>query len=382
MKPELTPWHTDGMMTTSTLSPSQNPVQKAVARISEQDALDLFLHADLLELGAMAETVKQQLHPSDLPVTFVIDRNLNYTNVCNVDCMFCAFYRHEGDADAYVLDYETQIKPRIQELVDANGTQLLLQGGVNPNLPFEYYTNLVETIRKDFPSITIHAFSPTEIAYMAKITGMTLKETLQKLIAAGLSSIPGAGAEILSDRVRDKVSPKKVDSYGWLEVMEAAHELGLKTTATMMFGMVETPEEIIQHLIQIRDLQDKYNGFTAFIPWTFQRENTKLQKLPTETTATGVDFLRVLAISRIVLDNVPNIQSSWITQGKKLCQTGLFFGANDVGGVLMEENVVTAAGIKDDQCQISELISMIHNVGRDAAQRNTRYEILKEYKRL
>ena len=376
MESERVLWHTGVMSITVETHTS------AQTRMSAEEALDLFLHADLLELGAMAETVKQQLHPGNTPITFVIDRNLNYTNICNVDCMFCAFYRHEEADDAYVLDYEIQIKPRIQELVDLNGTQLLLQGGVNPNLPFEYYTNLVSTIRKDFPTITIHAFSPTEIAYMAKMTGMTLKETLQKLIDAGLSSIPGAGAEILSDRVRDKVSPKKVDSYGWLEVMEAAHELGLKTTATMMFGMVETAEEIIQHLIQIRDLQDKYHGFTAFIPWTFQRANTKLQKLPVETEATGVDFLRVLAISRIVLDNVPNIQSSWITQGKKLCQTGLFFGANDVGGILMEENVVTAAGIQDDQCQFSELIAMIHNVGRDAAQRNTRYEILKNYPRV
>lgn len=350
-------------------------------RLDPNQALELFLNTDLLTLGLMAEEAKRQYHGPDAPVTFVIDRNLNYTNICNVDCMFCAFYRHEEDADAYVLQYDTEIKPRIQELVDANGTQLLLQGGVNPNLPYEYYLDLVKTIRKDFPGITIHAFSPTEIAYMAKMTGYSLKKVLQDLMDVGLSSIPGAGAEILHDDIRDRVSPKKVGTMGWLEVMEGAHELGLKTSATMMFGMTEKPEHIIDHLFQIRNLQDKMGGFTAFIPWTFQPKNTKLEKLPISTQATGVDFLRVLAISRLVLDNVKNIQSSWITQGVKLCQTGLFFGANDIGGILMEENVVTAAGIKDEKRNIQDMLKMIHSINRDAAQRDTQYNILKRYPR-
>lgn len=347
-------------------------------RITPDEALDLLRHADLFELGLRAEAVKSRFHAADDPVTFVIDRNVNYTNICNVDCMFCAFYRHKEDADAYTLTYE-QIKPKIQELVDANGTQLLLQGGVNPDLPFEYYTDLIRAIRSDFPSLTIHAFSPTEIDFMVTLTGWPLKTVLEKLVDAGMSSIPGGGAEVLDDWVRKKVSPKKVDSLGWLQVMEAAHEIGLKTTATMMFGMVDRPEHIVNHLFKVRELQDRTGGFTAFIPWTFQPLNTRLEKLP--NTATGVDYLRVLAVSRIVLDNIPNIQSSWITQGLKLCQTGLFFGANDVGGLLLEENVVTAAGIQAETQQVESMLKIIHNTGKDAAQRDTAYNILNVYLR-
>lgn len=356
-----------------TVSP---PLQQQ--RITPDDALDLLLHGDLLELGIRAQTVKEQFHKADDPVTFVIDRNVNYTNICNVDCMFCAFYRHKDDPDAYTLTYE-QIKPKIQELVDLNGTQLLLQGGVNPDLPFEYYTDLIRIIRKDYPDLTIHAFSPTEIAFMVELTGWPLKTVLQKLVEAGMSSIPGGGAEVLDDWVRKKVSPKKVDSIGWLEVMEEAHEIGLRTTATMMFGMVERPEHIVNHLFKVRDLQDRTGGFTAFIPWTFQPLNTQLEKLP--KTATGVDYLKVLALSRIVLDNIVNIQSSWITQGLKLCQTGLSFGANDVGGLLLEENVVTQAGVKAERQQFETMVSMIHKTGKDAAQRDTAYNILQHYPR-
>lgn len=345
-------------------------------RLSPDAALDLLLHADLLELGMMAEQAKLRFHAPADPVTFVIDRNVNYTNICNVDCMFCAFYRHKEDEDAYTLTYE-QIKPKVQELVDLGGTQLLLQGGVNPDLPFEYYTDLIRDIRRDYPDLTIHAFSPTEIDFMVTLTGWPLKTVLEKLVEAGLSSIPGGGAEVLDDWVRKKVSPKKVDSLGWLQVMEAAHEIGLKTTATMMFGMVDRPEHIINHLFKVRELQDRTGGFTAFIPWTFQPVNTRLEKLP--KTATGVDYLRVLAVSRLVLDNIPNIQSSWITQGLKLCQTGLYFGANDVGGLLLEENVVTAAGVKAETQQLDTMVRLIHAIGRDAAQRDTAYRILKVY---
>lgn len=350
----------------------------ATARISPEEALDLLCHADLLELGARATAVKHQFHAPGAPVTFVIDRNVNYTNICNVDCMFCAFYRHAGDADAYTLDY-AQIKPKVQELVEANGTQLLLQGGVNPDLPFEYYTDLISAIRADYPTLTIHAFSPTEIEFMAQMTGWSLPIVLQKLVDAGLSSIPGGGAEVLDDAVRKKVSPKKVNSTGWLDVMEAAHGIGLKTTATMMFGMVDKPEHIINHLFRVREVQDRTGGFTAFIPWTFQPLNTKLEKLT--TTATGVDYLRVLAVSRIVLDNIVNFQSSWITQGIKIGQTGLYFGANDLGGLLLEENVVTAAGIKADRQPLDTMLTMIHRLSLDAAQRDTTYKVLKEYPR-
>lgn len=345
-------------------------------RITPDEALKLLLHADPLELGLRATAIKEQLHPSDAPVTFVIDRNVNYTNVCCVECMFCAFYRHSHDKEAYTLSYD-QVKPKVQELVDADGTQLLLQGGVNPDLPFEYYTDLIRSIRRDFPDVTIHAFSPTEIDFMAKLTDQPLKVVLQQLLEAGMSSIPGGGAEILDDRIRKKVSPKKVDAIGWLQVMEAAHEMGLRTTATMMFGMIDRPEHIIQHLFQIRDLQDRTGGFTAFIPWTFQPMNTRLQKLPNPVT--GMDYLKALAVSRIVLDNIPNIQSSWITQGIKLCQTSLYFGANDIGGLLLEENVVTAAGVRPETQKLETMLKMIHAIGKDAAQRDTAYNILRVY---
>jgi len=347
-------------------------------RISPDEALTLLVEEDLLALGIRANEVKGRFHASSDPVTFVIDRNVNYTNICNVDCMFCAFYRHKEDEDAYTLTYE-QIKPKIQELVEAEGTQLLLQGGVNPDLPFDYYTDLIGAIRKDYPELTIHAFSPTEIDFMVTLTGWPLKTVLEKLRDAGMSSLPGGGAEVLDDWVRHKVSPKKVDSLGWLQVMEAAHDIGMRTTATMMFGMVDRPEHIINHLFKVRELQDRTGGFTAFIPWTFQPMNTKLEKLP--KTATGVDYLKVLAVSRIVLDNIVNVQSSWITQGLKLCQTGLYFGANDVGGLLLEENVVTQAGVTAETQSAQTMINLIHNTGRDAAQRDTAYQILKRYPR-
>lgn len=346
-------------------------------RVNEAEALRLFREADLFELAIMAEEVKHRFHPPGSPVTFVIDRNVNYTNVCNVDCLFCAFYRHKEDEDAYVLDY-SQIKAKTQELVDAGGTQLLLQGGVNPDIPFEYYLDMVRQLRRDFPDLTIHSFSPTEIANMCTITGQDLKWVISQLIEAGISSIPGAGGEILHDDIRRKVSHKKVDTHDWLEVMEVAHGLGLKTSATMMFGMMEEDHHIIDHLFQIRNLQDKTGGFLAFIPWSFQKANTKLEKHPAPA-ATGVEYLRVSAIARIVLDNVPNIGASWITQGMKIGQTALTMGANDMGGLLLEENVVTQAGINPTRKSVDEMVKYIHATGNDAAQRNTAYQILKSF---
>lgn len=349
-------------------------------RMTPDEALALFQKADLFELGILAEEVKNRIHGPQAPVTFVIDRNVNYTNICNVDCMFCAFYRHADAEDAYTLDY-AEIKQKVQELVDADGTQLLLQGGVNPDLPFEYYLDLIRQLRRDFPALTIHAFSPTEIDFMARLTGQSLHEVLEQLIAAGISSIPGGGAEILHDDVRRKVSLKKVDTAGWLDVMKAAHEVGLKTTATMMFGMVEQDWHIVDHLFKIRDLQDQTGGFRAFIPWTFQKKNTKLERLPLKNAPTGMDYLRVSALARIVLDNVPNIQASWITQGLKIGQTALCLGANDIGGLLLEENVVTAAGISPMRQSVEEMVKAAHRIGRDCAQRDTTYRILKTYPR-
>lgn len=357
--------------------PAGAPAVYLPRRIDQDEALRLFREADLFELGIMAQEVKRRFHPDGSPVTFVIDRNVNYTNVCNVDCLFCAFYRHKDDADAYTLEY-FQIKEKTQELVDAGGTQLLLQGGVNPDLPFEYYLDIVRNLRRDFPDLTIHSFSPTEIAYMTVITGKPLKWVIEQLIEAGISSIPGAGGEILHDDIRRKVSHKKVDTHDWLEVMEVAHGLGLKTSATMMFGMMEEDWHIVDHLFQIRNLQDKTGGFLSFIPWTFQKPNTRLEKLP-KPAATGVEYLRVNALARIVLDNVPNIGASWITQGLKIGQTAIPFGANDMGGLLLEENVVTQCGINPTRKSVEEMVKVIHRAGYDAAQRDTAYRILKVY---
>lgn len=351
-------------------------------RLSRDEALALLRDGDLFTLGLLANKARERYHAPTAPITFVIDRNLSYTNICNVDCMFCAFYRSPGDAEGYTLDYDT-IAQKAQELVDANGTQLLIQGGVNPDLPFSFYTDMISRLRRDFPTLTLHAFSPTELSFMAHITGKPLDWVIAQLIEAGMDSIPGGGAELLSDRVRDKVSPKKVNSHSWLEVMEVAHGLGLKTSATMMWGFgpkVESDEDIVDHLLAIRDLQYKTGGFTAFIPWTFQKANTKLEKLP-GATVTGIEYLRVMALSRLVLDNVANIQASWITQGLKLCQTALSFGANDIGGLLLEENVVTAAGVTAGTMPLEEALKAIHGVGRDAAQRDTQYRQLRHYPR-
>ena len=344
---------------------------------------EYFTQTSLLELGMAAEAEKRRHIPAGSPVTFVIDRNVNYTNICNVDCMFCAFYRHADDDDAYVLPYE-EIAKRAQALVDVDGTQFLLQGGVNPHLPFEYYTDLLRQLRADFPTLTLHAFSTSEISWMANITEKPYTWVLEQLIEAGLDSIPGAGAEILHDEVRSKVSPKKVNTDDWLGVMEAAHAVGLNTTASMMFGMTERPWHIVDHLLRIRDLQanslEKGKGkFTAFIPWTFQPDNTQLQNLPVETQATGSDFLRVIALSRLILNNVEHIQSSWLTQGMKLCQSALNFGADDFGGLVLEENVVTEAGVTWKEQSVEYAVSMIHDAGFDAAQRNTAFDVLKRY---
>jgi cyclic dehypoxanthinyl futalosine synthase len=358
----------------------QEPFEPNHHRISEADALRLFREADLFELGVMAQAAKERFHPPGSPVGFVIDRNVNYTNICNVDCAFCGFYRHADAPDAYTLSYE-QVKEKVQELVDADGTQLLLQGGVNPALPFDYYLDLVRNLRREYPALTIHAFSPTEIASMATITGQDLGWVIRQLKEAGMSSLPGAGGEILHDDIRRRVSPKKVNTHDWLEVMEVAHGEGLKTSATMMFGMMEEDWHIVDHLFRIRDLQDRTGGFLSFIPWTFQRANTKLENL-NKPPATGVEYLRVTALARIVLDNVPQIGSSWITQGLKLGQTALSFGANDMGGLLLEENVVTQCGVNPTRKSVEEMVKVIHATGYDAAQRDTAYNILKVYPRI
>jgi len=351
-------------------------MKKFKNRISPQEAIELFNEKDLLKLGRLATNAKERFHTNNSPITFVVDRNINYTNICACKCKFCAFYKLQNGENAYVLDYQ-QVKEKIDELVVQNGTQILLQGGLNPDLSFEYYTDLISNIRKDFPELTIHAFSPPEIMFMAKKQNASIKEILQELIRAGLSSIPGGGAEILSDNIRKKISPNKITSDEWLSVMKEAHYLGLKTTATMVFGFGEDYKDIIEHLSRIRDLQDETGGFTAFIPWSFQPDNTELSASNIRKT-TPYDYLRVLAISRIFLDNIKNIQASWVTQGIKVAQTSLCFGTNDFGGTMLEENVVRAAGTIN-RTNKDEIVQAIKNAGYVAAQRNTAYEIIKTY---
>lgn len=347
-------------------------------RLSVDEAVNLIENAELWELGKMAYEKKLSLHPDKI-TTFIIDRNINYTNACWVDCKFCAFYRHVNEDDAYVLSFE-EIGKKIEELIQIGGTQILFQGGVHPKLKIDWYEDLVEYIAKNYPSITIHGFSAIEIDYIAKISKISTKEVLLRLQKKGLYSIPGAGAEVLSDRVRDIVAPKKCDTATWLRIHKEAHEIGMKTTATMMFGTVETTREIVQHWEFLRDLQDITGGFRAFILWSFQGKNTRLLKEhPEIMKASSNHYLRLLAVSRLFLDNFKNIQSSWVTQGSYIGQLALKFGANDMGSTMMEENVVKAAGA-NFRMNADELINLIKDVGEIPAKRNTNYDILEIYK--
>ena len=346
-------------------------------RLSKEDALDLIKNASLLDLAKMASAKKDELHKEKL-TTFIVDRNINYTNVCWVDCKFCAFFRHKKDNDSYVLKFD-EIDEKIEELLAIGGTQILFQGGVHPNLKIDYYEELVSHIHTKYPQITIHGFSSIEIDFIAKVSKISILEVLKRLQAKGLSSIPGAGAEILSDRVRDIIAPKKMDTQEWLEVHRLAHSIGMKTTATMMFGTVETDEEIIEHWDLIRKLQDETGGFRAFIMWSFQGENTKLmEEHPEIKPQSSNRYLRLLAVSRLYLDNFANLQSSWVTQGSYIGQMALKFGANDLGSTMMEENVVKAAGAANRMNQ-DEMIRLIKDIGEIPAKRDTAYNILERF---
>ncbi|MBA3025136.1 MAG: dehypoxanthine futalosine cyclase [Sulfurimonas sp.] len=346
-------------------------------RLTKEEALDLIKNADLKELGRMASARKKELHPEGI-TTFVVDRNINYTNICWVDCKFCAFYRHEKDADAYVLTYE-EIDAKIDELLEIGGTQILFQGGVHPKLKIEWYEDLVEHIHLKYPQITIHGFSSIEIDFIAKVSRITVEEVLARLKAKGLASIPGAGAEILSDKVRDIIAPKKIDSDVWVDIHRKAHKLDIKSTATMMYGTVETDEDIIDHFDMIRNLQDETGGFRAFIMWSFQGKHTELlAQIPDMEKPSSNRYLRLLAVARLYLDNVPNIQSSWVTQGPYIGQMALRFGANDLGSTMMEENVVSSAGAAYTMAK-SEMVHLIQDIGEKAAVRNTAYEILEKF---
>ena len=337
-------------------------------RLDAEDALALYDHADLLELAALAGKRRRELHPEPI-VTFVSDRNINYTNVCVSGCQFCAFFRPPGHPEGYVIERD-DLARKIEETIALGGTQILLQGGMNPDLRLDYYIDLLKYMKSRF-KIHIHGFSPPEIVYLSEITTLSVQDVIKKLMDAGLDSIPGGGAEILVDEVRQKISPNKCSATKWLNVMRTAHGLGLKSSATMMFGHIETKHHIIEHLMKLRELQDETGGFTAFIPWTFQPENTRINVKP----ATAAAYLRVLAISRLVLDNIPNLQVSWVTQGDKIAQLALAFGANDFGSTMIEENVVAAAGV-NFRLPRSEIVRLIEDAGYTARQRDCFYNVL------
>ncbi|UFS62097.1 dehypoxanthine futalosine cyclase [Sulfurimonas sp. HSL-3221] len=346
-----------------------------MSRLTKEEAVDLIRNADLKTLGKLATARKKALHPKGV-TTFVVDRNINYTNICWVDCKFCAFYRHEKDEDAYVLTYD-EIDAKIDELLAIGGTQILFQGGVHPKLKIEWYEDLVEHIHTKYPQITIHGFSAIEIDFIAKVSRISVEEVLTRLKAKGLSSIPGAGAEILNDRVRDIIAPRKIDADVWIDIHRKAHKLGIKSTATMMYGTMETDEEIVEHWDMVRRLQDETGGFRAFIMWSFQGENTKLlEEFPEMKKHSANRYLRLLAVSRLFLDNVPNLQSSWVTQGPYIGQMALQFGANDLGSTMMEENVVRSAGAGFRMAK-DEMVRLIRDIGETPAIRNTAYETLE-----
>jgi cyclic dehypoxanthinyl futalosine synthase len=343
---------------------------RAGERLSGDEALELYRRAPTSLLGQLADAVRARKHPGGI-VTYIIDRNVNYTNVCVAKCTFCAFYRPVGSAEGYVLGFE-EIFRKIDEAIAVGGVQLLLQGGHNPDLPLSWYEDLFRAIKDRYPGFKLHALSPPEVIHLSRLSQLPVPGVLDRLIAAGLDSVPGGGAEILVDRVRTLLHCYgKATSDEWLGVMRDAHAAGLRTTATMMYGTVETDEERIEHLLRLRALQDETGGFTAFITWSYQPEHTELAG----TEATGIDYLRTLATARIVLDNFDNLQASWVTQGGKVGQLSLAFGANDMGSVMIEENVVRAAGASYCMDEI-EIVRNIEDAGFTARRRNMHYEIL------
>jgi len=344
-------------------------------RLSREEGLWLWQHADLLELAQLANRVRFRLNPEPR-VTFVIDSNPNYTNVCITDCVFCAFYRKPGQAGGYTLSLE-QVMEKIQHAVDLGATTVLLQGGHNPQLGLDYYTNLVRETRKRFPSVTPHFFTASEVTMMSQVSGLTIREVLEQLKEAGQRTLPGGGAEILSDRIRRRLATKKGPVEAWLSVHREAHALGFKSTATMMFGHIEEDEDIVEHLEHIRNLQDDTGGFTAFVPWSFKPGNTPLEK-PIKVHAGPAQYLRMIAFSRLYLDNFPHIQASWFSEGKKTGQIALHFGADDFGGTLFEENVHAATSFIN-KTTVDDIITLIHESGFTAAQRTTLYEILRSF---
>jgi cyclic dehypoxanthinyl futalosine synthase len=344
----------------------------AVDRTSSEfkQYLDLYQRASLLELGELADTIRWRQHPDPM-VTYIIDRNINYTNVCVADCGFCAFYRRPKHGEGYVLSFE-QIGKKIDECKAVGGVQILFQGGHNPYIPFEWYLDLMRYIKANHP-IHIHGFSPSEVVFFSERFRIPMPEVIRQMREAGLDSIPGGGGEILVDRIRQQVAPKKAQTDEWLAVQEEAHRQGMKTSVTMMYGMGETDEDRIEHLFRVREVQRRTGGFTAFICWPLQPEGTPEMSHMPKTDA--VTYLRTLAISRIILDNVPNLQSSWVTMGHKVGQVALRFGANDYGSLMMEENVVSAAGTTY-RTTIDEIERIIRDAGLSPRRRRQDYSVL------
>lgn len=342
-----------------------------MTRLTPAQGEELLLHGDPIELGQQADAARRKLF--DDTVTFIVDRNINYTNVCKNECKFCAFFRRKEHKDAYLLSYE-EILDKVRETAEAGGTQVMIQGGLHPDLGIEYYEKMLRLIKENFPQITIHSFTATEIQYFAQQAGLSILDTLKRLQAAGLSSLPGGGAEILVDEVRRRVSPKKIMTDDWLHVMECAHSIGMESTATMVIGFGETMAQRIEHMEKIRRLQDKTGGFRAFITWTYQPGNTELGGEKT----TGWDYMRTLALTRLYMDNVKHIQGSWVTQGERIGQLTLGFGADDLGSIMLEENVVRAAGTRYEM-SINKMADLIRSAGRQPAQRDTEYKVIRRF---
>lgn len=340
-------------------------------RMTAEECTQLLESYDIAKIGAAADEIRQRKHVDNV-VTYIIDRNINYTNVCNVVCTFCAFYRRPGKPETYVHSIE-EIEKRIDETIALGGTGVLMQGGLHPDFNIEWYENLLSTLHAKYPTFQLHCFSPPEIHNISLISKLDYETIMRRLKDAGLNSMPGGGGEILDDEVRKRVSTK-CSTQEWLDVMRAAHRVGLKTTATMMFGIGDKIEHRVRHLQRIRDVQDETGGFTAFIPWTFQRENTALGRRITEEP-TGIDYLKMLAVSRLFLDNVEHIQASWLTQGLRLGQTALRFGADDMGSIMIEENVVSAAGANNEANE-KELRYQISEAGFIPQQRDILYKYI------
>jgi cyclic dehypoxanthinyl futalosine synthase len=365
-----------------TMSSIDPILTKALAgeRIQLEECVALFESDEIEKMGHTANQIMLRFHPEPI-TTFVIGRNINYTNICDVYCRFCAFYRAPGSKEGYVLPNEV-IFQKIQETVDVGGTEILMQGGTNPDLPFSYYIELLREIKARFPQIQMHSFSPAEIMKMKEVSGgLSLEEVIRQIHEAGLDSLPGGGAEILDDRTRRKISRKKGSWRDWMDVMQTAHKIGMHTTGTMVIGFGESMEERALHLLRIRDAQDEcirngYDtpGFLAFIPWTFQPDNTNLKA----ERQTPEEYLKTVAISRIMLDNIPNLQSSWVTMGPEVGKLSLHYGCNDFGSTMIEENVVSAAGATH-KVNIETILRLIREAGKIPAQRNTRYEILRVF---